>query len=250
MYIRLAMGLSVRRARAIIAVSESTKKDILRTLKVASDKVTTIPEALPLQKEQRELEYDNDIISMGSRLQNGYLLFIGERRPHKNLVRLILAYKKARMQLPDIPPLIIAGRSYAEYDDPEVLTNKLGLSDRVVFLNYVSDTAKNALLADASALLFPSIYEGFGLPILEAMAKGIPVITSNISSMPEIAGNAALLVDPYCEDEIAKAIELMLSDSSLRRELVERGYKRVSQFSWKKAANMTLQVYKKICSKN
>ena len=131
---------------------------------------------------------------------------------------------------------MIAGKKGWLYDDIFERVRQLALTDQVVFIGYVEDRDKPSLLSGALAYVFPSLYEGFGLPVLEAMACGTPVLTSNISSLPEVAGDAALLVDPHSTAEIAAGLTQLITNPNLRRQLVEQGYQQLQKFSWQKTA--------------
>jgi glycosyltransferase involved in cell wall biosynthesis len=144
--------------------------------------------------------------------------------------------------------LVIAGKKGWLYDTIFERVQQLNLTNQVIFTGYVEDQDKPALLSGALAYVFPSLYEGFGLPILEAMACGTPVLTSNISSCPEVAGEAALLVDPHNTDEIAAGLTKLITDSNLRRQLVERGYQQIQNFSWYKAATQIFEILEKVAN--
>ncbi len=145
--------------------------------------------------------------------------------------------------------LVLAGKKGWLYDDLFARVEALGLNDRVVFTGYTADDDKAPLLSGALALVYPSLYEGFGLPVLEAMACGVPVLTSNASSLPEVAGSAALLVDPLDVDAITDAMSRLINDVDLRNALVEKGYAQIAEFSWAKAAREVLQVLESVASK-
>ena len=182
-----------------------------------------------------------------------YLLFVGTLQPRKNLARVIEAFgcMIARTRDPDLR-LVVAGKQGWLFDAmglPAQVT-RLGLAGRVIFPGYVEDADLPALLSGATAFVFPSLYEGFGIPVLEAGACGVPVITSNTSSLPEVAGDpaagpeqaAALLVDPHDVDAIADAMARLSTDAALREELPRRGRENVKRFSWEKCARQTLAV--------
>ncbi len=239
LYLRWMMGWSTRRAAAIIADSDSTRADLTTLLGIAPGRMRTIHLASGLSTgwaadKARLARFD---------LTPGYLLFVGERRPHKNLVGLLEAYARVRGRLGEAPPLVIAGTAYADYRSPEAAITALGLGARVRLLERITDDELAALYAGARMFLLPSLYEGFGLPILEAMAAGVPVITSNVSSMPEVAGDAALLVDPRDTSGIADAIVRLLHDELMARDLATRGRAQARSFSWENAAQETFTVY-------
>jgi glycosyltransferase involved in cell wall biosynthesis len=174
-------------------------------------------------------------------------LYVGTLQPRKNLARVIDAFARLAGN-PALAPtlsdvqLVLAGKRGWLYDDLFAQVTRLGLASRVVFPGYIEDTDLPALLGGALALVFPSLYEGFGIPVLEAGACGVPVITSNTSSLPEVAGDAALLVDPHDVDAIADAMLRIATDAELRAELDRRGQENVKRFSWEKCARETLAV--------
>jgi glycosyltransferase involved in cell wall biosynthesis len=173
-----------------------------------------------------------------------YLLFVGTLEPRKNLVRLIRAYRRAAAS--GIPhPLVLAGPLGWHHQQ---LHRELALRGpgEVILTGELDTDELDALYRHAAAFVYPSLYEGFGLPVLEAMTRGLPVITSNTSSLPEVAGEAALQVDPASIREIAAAIETLLGDTALREKLASRGRARAERFSWDETARLTLQVYEKV----
>jgi glycosyltransferase involved in cell wall biosynthesis len=180
-------------------------------------------------------------------IRGDYLLYLGTLQPRKNLARLVDAFYKATESLPNKDlKLVIAGKRGWLYNEIYERVQALGLMERVIFPGYVDDKAKPGLLSGALAYVFPSLYEGFGLPVLEAMACGTPVLTSNSSSLPEVAGTAALLVDPHHTDEIAAGLVKLISNAGLRRQLVEQGYQQIQTFSWQKTAGQVLEILEKI----
>jgi glycosyltransferase involved in cell wall biosynthesis len=163
--------------------------------------------------------------------------------PRKNLVRLVRAYAALRQSGVISHQLVIVGQAHWQGSAIGREVNELGLSEEVVFTGYVPTDDLVTLYNAATVFVYPSLYEGFGLPILEAMSCGTPVITSNVASMPEVAGEAALLVNPRSEEDLAQTLERVLTDEMLRRELGEKGLRRASQFSWEKTARLTLHAY-------
>jgi glycosyltransferase involved in cell wall biosynthesis len=189
-------------------------------------------------------------------LPGPYLLYVGTLHPRKNLVRLVQAfallldslssksaYPISNIQYPvDNLQLVLAGQKGWLYDEILSQVRRLDLTGRVVLTGYVPEADLPALLSGALAFVFPSLYEGFGFPVLEAMACGTPVICSDVSSLPEVAGDAALLMDPEDVEALAAAIQRLVSDEELRRDLVARGYRQVQRFSWRHCAEEVLQV--------
>jgi glycosyltransferase involved in cell wall biosynthesis len=248
-YVRGAMRIGARRARHIVAVSSSTREDLEELLGVPPYRVTVIPEAAATEGLERGHDGTSryvDPASLPQGIRPGYLLFVGERRPHKNLVNLIRAYARAREIVPSLPDLVIVGHRHADYAEPERTVELVRLKPHVHFFDGVGDRTLQALYAHAGVFLLPSLYEGFGLPILEAMMAGVPVLTSNISSMPEVAGDAALLVDPYDIESIAKGMCRLTEEPRLRHELITKGRLWSRQFTWQRVARATFRVYRKV----
>ena len=243
LYMSLSIRSSVKRARKVIVVSESTKEDLMRLFGVPAPKISVVPLAVgkrfavSLNKEEIKIKLKKKGI------HGKYFLFVGERRPHKNIVRLIEAFKIFKDRNSEKYQLVIVGKRYSNYTVPEQKIKELDLESNVIMVGYVPDEELPLYYQGAEMLVFPSMYEGFGIPILEAMACGIPVITSNISSMPEVAGNAAVLVNPYETNEIAAAMQRICSNRDLRKDLIAKGSKNVKRFSWEKTAEKTLSVY-------
>ncbi len=211
----------------IIAVSEFTKQEIVKLLGISPNRITVIHEAPnPDMKPVGKGKVEETKKRFG--IKGSYLLVVGAD-PRKNIPVIIQAFNKLRKTMTRIL-LVIVGRPWEEI---------LGV-DGVITLGHVERQDAVALYSGARALVYTSLYEGFGLPILEAMQVGCPVVTSNVSSMPEVAGDAAVLVDPRVPEEIANGVEKVLSD---RKKWVEKGQKRASEFSWEKTAQQTLAVY-------
>ncbi len=227
-----------RKAAHIVAVSEATKSDLI-SLNVSSEKITVIHEAATLSDTMSKLEAQlPDVLK-----DKSFLLFVGDNRRHKNITRIIEAHQILLEKLGEgCPFFVFAGPNF------ERLVKKCS-SERVkklVFLGPVYEETLVSLYKHALALVYPSLYEGFGLPILEAMSVGTPVITSNCSAMPEVAGNAAFLVDPYSAEKLADAIMKIATDETERRRLKALGIQRVKQFSWAQIAESILRLYEDI----
>lgn len=227
-------------ADTVIAVSEATRGDVVELLGTDPAKVTVVYEAagedcVPLDRE--EVERNRAILELPRR----FVLFVGTIEPRKNLPVLLKAY--ARVWKEHGVPLVIAGKKGWLYEEVFRAQDTLGLTDGVRFVGGVPGGQLPYYYNAAECLVLPSIYEGFGLPVLEAMACGIPVVASNVSSLPEIAGDAGMLVDPEDPGALADAISRVLSDEQLRGNLARRGLERAAGFSWKRAAAETLAVY-------
>ena len=193
-----------------------------------------------------------DAFPGAERLAGGYLLHLATGGPHprKNVAGLLAAYARLRADHA-APPLVVAGDVTSARGQALLGTAAdLGLADHVIFPGQVSEAVLPALYRSATLLVYPSLYEGFGLPILEAMASGLPVITSNRSSMPEVAGDAAILVDPENPEDLASALSSALTDDALRRDLAQRGLDRSRKFTWERTARETLAVYQRIAGRD
>jgi glycosyltransferase involved in cell wall biosynthesis len=242
-YIRIFMGLVARRASAIIAVSSSTAQDVNRLFGVPRDRLDVIPEAADKAFRPAEVNSVNEV-TWKYNLNRSFILTVGERRPHKNHIMLIQAYSRSHAR--DSHDLVIVGRRHGSYGDPETMTHSLDLESAVHFIEDAAMKDLVALYTGTDLFVFPSLYEGFGLPLLEAMACGAPVVASRQTSLAEVAGDAAVLVDGNSEAQLRSAMERVLGDAALRRTLRERGFARAAQFSWDKAAEQTLAVYEKV----
>lgn len=245
-FLRKAVPLSLNRADAIIAVSENTKEDLENIYGIDPAKVRVIYNGV--NSEFREIEGSEEInrLKKEYELPKKFILYLGTLEPRKNIKRIIKAYRAYRDNERTKTKLVVAGGKGWLYEDIFELVEEEGLGSEVVFTGYVENEELVSLYNLAESLIFPSLYEGFGFPVLEAMACGTPVITSNVSSLPEVAGEAAILVDPREVEEIVKGISLVLHDRDLRNELVEKGKKRAAEFTWEKSARGHLEVYREL----
>ena len=240
-YARFVFKAAARASKRIIADSEHTKRDIVKNLGAAPEKVAVIycgvDEIYRPEKDGNKLKAIRDRYG----IEREYILYVGNHGDNKNLLRLIHAYSmlKARKRY----NLLIGGkidpRRTRLYRAPE----ELGIADSVTFTGYLPDEDLPGLYTMASLFVFPSLYEGFGFPPLEAMACGTPVVCSNATSLPEVAGDAALMFNPLNADEMTERMDEALSDEALRAGLREKGLERASAFSWREAALKTLGVY-------
>ncbi len=233
LYNRLLVPKILKNALHIVCNSTATADDLTQLLEIPAQKITPIL-----------LAYDQQHFQFLDLPTNQYFLYLGRHAPHKNLSRLISAFASVA-QHQDYQ-LWFAGepdRRYTPLLKAQIAS--LGLSSQVKFLDYIAYADLPRLINQAIALVFPSLWEGFGLPVLEAMACGTPVITSNLSSLPEVAEDAALLVNPYQVDQLAEAMRLMVNDASLRSQLRLAGLDRASQFSWSKTGQATVEVIKR-----
>lgn len=235
-YLKYITRYQLNSATRLIAVSKATKEDLVKRAGIDPSKISVVYEGYDKDKfknQKSKIKNDAFINSL-----KPYYLFVGTVQPRKNLERLIEA---CRFSLRSNNKLVIVGKKGWLSDDIYKLPKKLGIEKRVKFLGYVSDKDMPALYSGAIALTFPSLFEGFGLPILEAQGCGCPVLTSNVSSMPEVAGKGALYVNPYSVDDIVEGMA-RIKNEELRIKLIKAGLKNIKRFSWEKCARETLKV--------
>lgn len=224
-YYQLLVRRVCRRAPLVFTVSEFSKGEICDWAGIPPDKVVVIYNGV-------DSTFHPGVQALAR--NRPYLLYIGDRKSHKNIEGIVKAFSCAG--LPEDVQLVLSGKSDAQLFE---IAKKFGIADRLVFSGFIPEPDLPGVYKGALALLMPSFYEGFGLPLLEAMAVGTPVLTSNCTAMPEVAGNAALLVDPYRIDDIAEGIDNIVNNGSLRSQLVSRGLARASAFDWQ-ASRRTL----------
>jgi glycosyltransferase involved in cell wall biosynthesis len=248
----LAHSLALRTARVAMAISQTTRADLIRYFRLDPQRIVVTPLAADAHFQPQPPERIA-AARLKYTLPERYVLYLGSNKPHKNLVRLVSAWqvascrpaleaKRGGLQVADYK-LVIAGQWDVRYPQARGRAEELGLKDQVLFAGPVDDADLPALYSGASLFVFASEYEGFGLPALEAMASGVPVVCSNTSSLPEVAGDAALLVDPLDTGALAAAIERALTDADLRQALREKGVVQAARFSWEQTAQATLAVY-------
>lgn len=246
-YVRWATMNAVKRSTAIIAVSENTKREIVR--------FCHIPEAKIFVSYEGVNEFYHKINSaeliMQTRIKYNlperFILFVGTLEPGKNLFRLLQAFHQLKKNNLIPHKLVIVGA----YGWGKIFNNKTqSLKDEIIFTGYVSEQDLQLIYNAAELFILPSLYEGFGLPPLEAMACGTPVIVSNCASLPEVVGDAGLLINPYDINEIAGAILRVLNDKNLQTELITKGFKRAKKFTWQKTASLILEVFDKVGRKH
>ena len=244
-YLNNIVPRSVGRATHILADSEATKSDISEIWQVPDDKITVLYSGV-----SRDFQPTNDPRSIDELRANydlgqgPYLLCVGTVQPRKNYQMLIQAFRNVAQQFPH--NLIFAGGKGWLFDQILAEIEEQGLEDRVRFIGFVDDQQLPALYSEASLFLFPSLYEGFGLPLLEAMACGVAVISSNASSLPEVAGDASLKLPPNDLDSWTEAIIALLSNSSRRTGMIADGFLQVRNFTWEKAADNLRRVYRQL----
>ena len=237
---RISLFMALRSAACVICVSEATQADLKAVSKVDSQRLFVVHEGISEQFRPCSRGEVQRVASTYG-LPENYLLYVGSNKPHKNVPLLIDAYA----HLSHAPPLILAGIEDPRYKEVHRRIDALHLGDRVHIAGAIAEDALPALYSGASAFVFPSTYEGFGLPPLEAMACGTPVACSNIPSLAEVAGDAALFFNPKDPSSITAAIERILHDEKLRAHLQDRGFHRSAELSWKAAAQKTRFLYRR-----
>ena len=249
MQLRLTVRKSARRAARILSLSEHSRRDIIETYGISPHRVTAIPLAAASHfapvTDSRELQRVRHTYG----IDNDYILSVGSIQPRKNLARLVKAYASLRGEFSadKLPKLVLAGKCAWLYDETLRALQETGLRDAVVLTGYVPEADLPALYSGALCFIYPSYFEGFGLPPLEAMKCGAPVIVGNRTSLPEVVGDAALTVDPFDVEAIAAAMKRLISDPELRKQLISKGQQRAGLFDWRETARRTLKVYQEVC---
>ncbi|MDP2660505.1 MAG: glycosyltransferase family 1 protein [Dehalococcoidia bacterium] len=244
-FLRLAMPLFLRRANAVICVSQYTKGDAVRSYGLDDSKIYVIPEGVHPRFHQVQ---DLGVLAATRaryHLPERFILFVSTIEPRKNLVTLWEAYRLLRSE-GRTEKLVVVGQRGWLYQPILLRLRELGLEDQVVFPGYVDDEDLPAIYSLAECFCFPSLFEGFGLAPLEAMASGCPVVCSNASSLPEVCGDAAILVPPTDVSALTSALRRLLDDPALRDDLRARGLRQSAQFTWRNAAERTLGVYRAV----
>jgi glycosyltransferase involved in cell wall biosynthesis len=243
-YRRAVVPRAARRADLVITVSEFSKRQIVEYLGVDASRIRVTYEGVNLLPgEGAPARETPPQCFAGRRLERPFILALGAGDPRKNTARILRAYASVRERLPQEEALVILGMRDWRTSPLRGLAQSLGINDAVFFADYVSDEDLRWFYASARCFLYPTLFEGFGFPILEAMAMGAPVITSNVSAVPEVAGAAALLVDPTSEEAIGEAVLLLLREEPLRAKLREKGRAQIRKFTWEEAVQRTLAVY-------
>ncbi len=235
---------SVKNAKKVFTISEFSKNDIINEYKIEESNVyVTYPGIKPDLESAKKQNMEDLRKKFG--INKNYILFVGTLQPRKNIEKLIEAFSKVDKDI----LLLVVGKKGWLYEDILKAPEKFGVSERVKFLDFVEDTELPYLYKNALCFVLPSLYEGFGLPVLEAMKNGCPVLTSNVSSLPEAGGEAALYFDPTNVNEIAEKINKVINNKDLREEMVKKGFLQVKKFSWEKTARETLKVLEEVANK-
>ena len=247
-FFKLFIYISSWRANRLIAVSNNTKKDIIKFMHINNDKIDVVYEIIdsryhPIKNESAILKVKDKY-----KILNKFILYVGTLEPRKNIICLIQAYHNLLTKKLINHQLVIVGKKGWYYQEIFNMVNKLGLNEgrqKIIFTGYVPEEELPFLYNAADVFVYPSLYEGFGIPPLEAMACGVPVISSDLSSLPEVIGEAGILINPYNIQDIYQALYKLLNDDKLKKELKYKGLKRAQEFSSEKLANETIKVYKK-----
>ncbi len=246
LYLRWSTRFNARSSMRVVADSEATRRDLVRLYGISSEKIVVIypgrDESLAPVTNPQALQTVRE--SYG--ISGPYFLHVGTLHPRKNLVRLVQAMSLAGSDLDPSLQLVLAGMKGWLYDDLLAEVRRQGLSDRVLLTGYLPGADLPAMMSGALAYVFPSLYEGFGLPVLEAMACGTPVICSSASSLPEVAGDAALFFGPLDVEELAEALVRVATDAHLRDDLVGRGFQQLRHFSWSRCAREVMEVLEEV----
>lgn len=245
-YARASMWAAVKRSDRILTVSEASKRDILHFFNVAPEKIVVVYNAIDDHFWLTPPDEEVARVRERYQLDHQFILYVGNIKPHKNLVRLIEAFADLRRTGFEELKLLIIGDEISKLPSLRRAVHGHKLHKHVRFLGYVSDDTLRVLYRLASLFVFPSLYEGFGLPPLEAMASGTPVVASNQSSLPEVTGDAAVLVDPYDVASIVEGMRRVLSDATLADGLRHRGPARAREFSWARSVEKTRTVYEQV----
>ncbi|PYS25951.1 MAG: glycosyltransferase family 1 protein [Acidobacteria bacterium] len=252
MQLRLTVRRTARRAAHIITVSEYSRQDIIKTYGIAPERITVTPEAASPHFARVTSESELGRVCQTYGIRRDYVLSLCSIQPRKNLVRLIEAYSYLRESHSgaELPQLVLAGKKGWLESDIFRTANESPMAKDILFTGYVADADLPALYSGALCFVYPSYFEGFGLPVLEAMQCGTPVIVGNRTSLPEVVGDAGILIDPFNPKDIANAIARLVSNPSARDELRKLGIERAQRFNWLETARLTLQVYEQVRRRN
>ena len=236
---------AAERSDLILTISESAKSDIIKHFNVDEKKIEIVTPGIALEKylhNYTDIELEN--VRKKYKLPENYILYLGTIEPRKNIERTIKAFIKYKKEVKDDLKFVIVGGKGWKYDNIMKLIESMGTD--IILTGYIDEEDKIPIYKLAQLFAFPSLYEGFGMPVLEAMAAGVPVVTSNVSSLPEVAGDAAILVNPLNEDEIFEAYKKILSDKKLQLKMIEKGLEQAKKFEWKESAKVLEQIYEKM----
>ena len=242
------MRMVADRSDAIIVNSNHCRDDILNNFNVFPDKVRVIAEGVDEKWSDMKITIKPEDLLAKYGIEGKVILYVGRREPYKNVTGLIHAFSRIPESACSSPHLVIVGADDARYTEPENTVKQLNIQSSVTFTGHVQDEELRSWYRAASAFVLPSLYEGFGLPVLEAFASGVPVISSERSCVPETVGDAGILLDPQEEKDLTSALINVLTDNKLRSELIRKGHRRAKEFNWSNTAAATLKVYEDVCS--
>lgn len=229
----------------IITISESAKKDIIKNLNVPEKKIRIVTPGIDLKSYSKQITFEErKKIREKYKLPSDYILYLGTLEPRKNIERIIRSFLEYKKMSNTNIKLVLAGGKGWKYEKIMNLVNQN--SKNIIITGYIDEKDKIAFYKMAKIFVFPSLYEGFGIPVLEAMACGVPVITSNVSSLPEVGGDAALLVNPLDEKEIMLGYQKILTDDILREKMIQKGFEQAKKFQWKESAKQLEKIYEEL----
>lgn len=246
---------SVKKAKKVLTISDSSRDDIIKAYKISGEKVVTVYPGIKNIISLEPRVFGMNQLQAKYHISDKFILFVGTLQPRKNIIRLIEAFSRIVANDTRIDAnknnleLVIIGRRGWQYEEILVAPEKFGVKDKVRFLENIQDDELDVFYHHALCYVLPSLYEGFGLPVLEAMQRNCPVITSNVSSLPEAGGDAAMYVEPEDVNDIVEKITKVIADKKLREEMIEKGKKQVKKFSWEKAAKETMEVLQQVAKK-
>lgn len=264
-FLKSDISAAVRSAEGIIAVSQSTKKDLNEIFGISAEKIKVIYHGIDARFFRKCASEEIKKVKKRYGIKKEYLLFLGTLEPRKNILRIVEAYERFRdrlVHLPQLKPedqikenlkgysvdyqLVLAGQPGSHFEEIKKRIDESKYKDDIILPGYIDADDLDQLFEGAKLFIFPTLYEGFGIPVIEAMANGVPVITSNISSLPEIAQGRAILVNPFNVAEISQAIFDLLTNKQLYNEISQKGREKAMEFDWEKTAKETLNFYKEI----
>lgn len=250
-WLKIATERSVRKAQKVIAVSEATRQDLLAYYQCDPEKVIVVHHGVDGCFKPQALE-DVETIKQRYRIHGSYLLSVGTLQRRKNIPRLLQAFYLLKQKYKHPEKLVLVGQKYADLPEDEIFSTitRLSLEQEVIWTGYIEREEMPAIMSGAEVFVLPSLYEGFGMPALEAMACGTPVACSNTSSLPEVVGDNGVVFDPYSVDDMAETLHYLLQKQELRQELSEQGRVRAAHFSWESCAQKTLDVLESVGQKS
>lgn len=244
LYRKVMLPISSKLADKIITISEYTKEEIIRIFKIRPQKILVVYDAANSRYKPIDKAQCKEFLRKKYKIGFPFILYVGQiQHPNKNIVRLLRAFSKIKSDFRVTHKLVLVGKSHSSANIVYQTVDELHLNKDVFFTGYIPDEDLPYFYNAASLFVYPSLYEGFGIPVTEAMACGCPVIASDTSSLPEVAGDAGILIDPNNIDEIAKAIIEVLNNSIKREEMIQKGFKQIKKFSWEDSAKKYIEIY-------